>query len=308
MSLMELLEEFRRSNKFTTRGKLGVALVLTRRALEVGLPLNQGSLLTSGGGQVAGLSGAAVAKILKEHGVSRSLGTEVGRTSRGTPEAARSYADWLNQQTALKHDELHAIESWWVLRVQEFLAARPFKISFDDSQTLQTALRAILLEAQKRQREAGGAMHVGVVLQHLIGAKLDLAMPDLKLEHHGASVADGVSSRRGDFQVGDVVIHCTTAPTEALLRKCRNNIDQGLRPMILTIDRGLAAAESLAEPAGLSGRVEVMDALQFLAANLYEMSRFSGAKRRETVGRLLERYNSIIEGVETDQSLKVEIG
>jgi len=54
------------------------------------------------------------------------------------------------------------------------------------------------------------------MLQHLVGAKLNLLLDD-PIKHHGASVADDVSGREGDFVVEDVAIHVTTSPTEALI-------------------------------------------------------------------------------------------
>jgi Domain of unknown function (DUF4928) len=308
MSIEARLEAFKTSSGFATKGKLAVALLLTRRAIESGLPLDEGALLAKGGAQVAGLSGRAVDRILADHGVGRSLGTEVGRTSRGTPQAARLYCAWLNSQSLRGAADLRAVEQWWAARVKDLLAAKPFALSFDQSRTLRAALGSILDQARQRQRDAQGMMLTGTVLQHLVGAKLSLALPNLKVEHHGASVADGASARHGDFDVGDVAIHCTTAPTEALLAKCAGNIDMDIRPLILTLDRGVAVAEGLAEQAGLAERVEVMDALQFLAANLYEMSLFRASERRPAVQRLLDRYNEIIDGVETDHSLKVQVG
>ena len=272
MTLEAQLAEFKSANRFVTRGKLAVALLLTRRAITSGLPLDEDALLADAGAQVKGLSVKAINKILAEYGIDRPLAAEVGRTSRGTPQAARAYCSWLNEASARAALDLQAIERWWVDRVKDVLAAKPFNLSFDESRTLRAALGSILDQARQRQDEARGVMLTGTVLQHLVGAKLSLALPELNIEHHGASVADGASARQGDFDVGDVAIHCTTAPSEALLKKCKDNLAKGLRPLILTLDKGLVTAESLAEQAGLIDRVEVMDALQFLTANLYEMS------------------------------------
>jgi hypothetical protein len=70
------------------------------------------------------------------------------------------------------------------------------------------------------------------MLQHLIGAKLNLLL-DSPVEHYGVSVTDTSSARDGDFLVEDVAIHVTTSPSEALLRKCTRNLDNGLKPVIL---------------------------------------------------------------------------
>lgn len=168
-------------------------------------------------------------------------------------------------------------------------------------------IQDLLEQAVKRQREAPGTTYVGSVLQHMVGAKLELALPEIHIEHHGSSVADAVSARSGDFVIDDAAIHCTTAPTEALLSKCQDNLHAGVRPIILTTGRGIGAAEVLAENRGILGRVEIMDAVQFLAANLYELSFFKTAQRRITIEKLVERYNEIVEANESDPSLKIAV-
>jgi len=78
------------------------------------------------------------------------------------------------------------------------------------------------------------------MLQHLVGAKLDLVLGNGKIEHHGFSVADQSTERRGDYEVEGVAIHVTTHPSEALVRKCAANLQAGLKPVIVTIGDGVA--------------------------------------------------------------------
>jgi len=122
---------------------------------------------------------------------------------------------------------------------------------------------------------------------------------------NGASVADAVSSRSGDFVLDDAIIHCTMAPGDALLQKCKDNLSNGTQPIILTVGKGVGVAQGLAETHGIEGRVEVMDALQFLAANLYEMSLFKAGDRRIKISQLVEKYNEIIAANESDASLRI---
>lgn len=272
MNLSERLDRFKTDFRFTSRGKLGLALVITRKAKEFGLPINSVKLLTPNQGQVSGLSGKAINKILHEHGITRSIGTEAGRTSRGTVGAAQSYAEFLNNLHTSEDADLEKVELWWVNRIVEFFNSQPFRLNYDPGRTLGSMVQDLLDQAVKRQRESLGTTYVGAVLQHMVGAKLSLVLADTTIEHHGFSVADAVSARAGDFVIDDAVIHCTTAPTEALLSKCRDNIQAGMRPIILTVGRGVEATEVLAENKGISERVEIMDAVQFLATNLYELS------------------------------------
>ena len=168
-------------------------------------------------------------------------------------------------------------------------------------------IRNLLDQAIERQKKAPGKTYAGAMLQHLVGAKLTLALPELTIGHNGASVADTVSSRSGDFVIDNSIIHCTTAPSEALIRKCKANLQAGQRPIILTIDRQMGAAQGLAETYGIDGRVEIMDAVQFLAANLYELSLFQAVDQRPTVVKLIEKYNEIVAKHEADASLRIAL-
>lgn len=304
-TLESALADFRTSLQVNGVGFLGTVLVLTRKAMTGGMPLELGSILTAGGGQVSGLGGTNINKILKSHGVTQLVGTESGRTSRGTPALAMEYAAFLNSMTNLSSDDLEDIERWWVARFVDYFNTAPFKLNHDTSRTFAVVIRNLLDQAIERQRKAPGKTYAGAMLQHLVGAKLTLALPELTIGHNGASVADTVSSRSGDFVIDNSIIHCTTAPSEALIRKCQANLQAGQRPIILTIAKQIGAAEGLAETFGIDGRVEIMDAVQFLAANLYELSLFQAADQRTTVVKLVSKYNEIVAEHEADASLRI---
>jgi len=211
----------------------------------------------------------------------------------------------LNRQDLAKLDE---IEAWWVTRLVDYFNTEPFKLNYDQSKTLVAVLRNLLDQAIERQRKSPGKTYIGAVLQHLVGAKLELAMPKVQITHNGFSVADAVSNRSGDFVIDDAIIHCTTAPTEALVKKCKANLQSGKRPIILTLTKMIGAAEEMAKEIGIEGRVEIMDALQFLAANLYEMSLFKASQRKITMERLAKKYNEIVAEHESDASLRINLG
>ena len=71
---------------------------------------------------------------------------------------------------------------------------------------------------------------------------------------------------------------------------------------------GVTVAKVLAGNANLEGRIDIMDAVQFLAANLHELSLFKTAARRMTFEKLIEGYNRIVADNETDPSLRIEMG
>lgn len=305
MSVNEKLEEFAHKSRMKGKGPLCVALVVTRHAKELGMPLDPESLLTDGGGQVMGLGKSAVQSILKEHGIDSVLAEEGGRTSRGSVGNMRKYVAFLNELNALGPIDFEQLEAWWIERVREFISGKPFVLRFDASKSLRSVIRDLLLQAEKRQAQARGATFVGTMLQHLVGAKLNLLL-DSPLQHHGANVADDVSGREGDFIVEDVAIHVTTSPSEALIRKCRRNLDNGMKPVIITSHRGAVLAEGLAEHGDMTDKLDVFEAEQFIAGNLYEIGKFAPTGRRATVEQLISEYNSIVDECETDPSLRID--
>lgn len=307
MKLTERLHRFAKENQIESKGHLSLALVVTRQAKKRGLPLNPEKMLTRAGGQVMGLGMSAVQSILKDHGLAQVLAKEGGRTSRGNVGRMRKYVAFLNDLHAKGQVDLESVERWWIHRVREFFAGKHFVFHFDSSKSLRAAIKDLFLQAERRQAQLKGSTFVGTMLQHLVGAKLNLLL-DTPVEHHGAAVADEVSGRGGDFLIEDVVIHVTTAPTEALIRKCGQNLSNGLRPLIITTEIGCKVAEGLADQSEISDRLDIFEAEQFLAGNLYEIGKFCLKGRKATAEVLVSEYNKIIDECETNPSLKIDIG
>ncbi|MDH4226435.1 MAG: DUF4928 family protein [Deltaproteobacteria bacterium] len=306
MTLNSKLEEFAKAYDTKGKGALCVALVITRHAKKKGMPLNPDELLTDGGGQVMGLGKAAVQSILKDYGVERVLAEEGGRTSRGSVGNMKQYVDFLNELHAINPIDFEQLEAWWVERVKDFFSSKPFTLGFDASKSFRTIIRDLLTQAEKRQAELSGSTFVGTMLQHLVGAKLNLLL-DTAPQHRGASVADNASGKDADFRIDDVAIHVTTAPTEALIRKCKRNLDSGIKPLIITRYHGVAFAEDLTKQANIADRVDIFDAEQFIAGNIYEIGKFGQTGRRTTIEQLIKEYNTIVDECETDPSLKITI-
>jgi len=306
--LPKQLREFASSHKFLgSKGPLCVALVITRMAVKQGLPLDAGKLVTAAQGQVLGLGKGAVQAILKDYGIPKVLAAEGGRTSRGSMGNMQDYVAFLNKQANRPGFDIKQVESWWIDRVRDFFESSPLKLKVDTGSTLKACLTGIFEEAKRRQSENRGSTVLGAVMQHLVGAKLEILYPDQTIKHSGYSVADSPTGRSGDFEIGDCVIHVTTAPSTLLLQKCINNLDRGLRPLVISTNTGAAMAETLADQEGMSKRIEVLDITQFLVANMLEWTSFDGSRRRNTFEELIARYNVIVEACETDPSLKIEV-
>ncbi len=302
----ERLKTFQAKNNIFTKGPLSLVVQFTSLVKDKKFPLNPNDFQTGSKGQVAGLGGGNLKKILKEHGITQLLSSEGGRTSRGSMGLMIKYVDFLNAWNVEEPVDFSAVEDFWVEQVREYFRNQPFILTSDTSKTIGANLDELFEQARKRQKQNPGTQYLGTVLQHLVAAKLCLIMPEGSFEIHGASVADGPTDRNGDFVINSTIIHCTTMPGAPLIEKCKANLRSGCHPVIITIFDRVQTALNLAEDAGLAGRVEVWDIQQFLSANVYEHSLFDEAKRNSTLSGIISRYNIIVLNKETDQSLRIE--
>jgi len=302
------LQKFASAHKFLgNKGPLCVALHITRWAIKSGLPIDSSKMVTEGKGQVLGLGKSAVQRVLKDYEITKILASEGGRTSRSSMSNMQDYVAFLNKQAESPGFDPVAVEKWWVLRVCDYFDASPIKLKVDASSSLKVCLAGIFDEGKRRQAENRGSTVVGAIMQHLVGAKLETLYPDQEIKHSGYSVADSPTGRSGDFEIGDCVIHVTTAPSKQLLLKCQENLDKSLRPLVISNAAGAVMAETLADELQISRRVEVLDITQFLVANVLEWTSFEGNKRRTTFEELMAHYNRIVTDCETDPSLKIEV-
>ena len=169
INLDDSLRSFTLGKNFKGKGALCVALVVTQHARSMGLPLNPGTLVTGGGGQMLGLGKSAVQAVLSRHGITRVLAQEGGRTSRGSLGNMRDYVAFLNTLIVSNGAvDLDAVETFWIARVHEWFSAKPFKIRLDASKSLRTVVRDVVTQAEERQRATPGMNYAGVVLQHLV--------------------------------------------------------------------------------------------------------------------------------------------
>jgi hypothetical protein len=305
-TLEAALETYKSEKRVSGKGQIATMIFASRMARRSGLPFDVATgIRTENQGQVRGLGKGSVQAILADYGITRVLAEEGGRTSRGSLGNIQTYLNFLNNLHAQGIADLPAIETWWIAQAQHFFNARPFALRFQQGNSLRSVIRDLLAQAKSRQEEGAGTMFVGAMLQHLIGAKLSLALPDIEIEHNGFSVADRPTGRSGDFEIGNASLHVTTTPGEAVIRKCSANLAAGRQPIIITHHDMLPAADAFASAAGIADRLDVLDAEQFLVANLHELGGFRSDQIRVTVGSLIERYNAIVTAHETDPSLQI---
>ena len=300
------LKQFLKENKAATKGPLSLLIQLTSMIRTKKFPLNYDDFLTENKGQVAGLGGGNLKKILKEHGITQILATEGGRTSRGNMGLMGKYIDFLNTWNKAGAIDFDFVESFWAEQVRDYFRNQPFLLSADTSRTISTSLDELFDQARKRQKQNQGTQYLGSMLQHLIAAKLTIILPSNSFEIHGASVADSPTARSGDFVIHKTIIHSTAAPSEPLIVKCKANLKNGYSPVIITIFDRVKTALDLASDAGISGRVDVWDIQQFLSTNINEHCQFDEQNRNVKLADIIEAYNRIIDEKETDPSLKIE--
>lgn len=305
VGLEDALALFAAQHGIRSKGALCLPLVVTDHARTLGLPLDPARLRTDKEGQVLGLGKGKVQQILARHGIDRVLAEEGGRTSRGSLGKMSAYVAFLNGQAGAGELDLDAVEAFWIARVREFFAAKPFVLRVDPQLGMRTTFSHLFAQAEARQKEMQGTMIVGTVMQHLVGAKLDGVFDGVG--HNSASTKDEGQQRPGDFSIGDLAVHVSTAPGEALIRKCQSNLAAGQRPIIITRGRGVSLALGLAENAGIAERVDVLDVEQWLASDILDRRGDGLASRNAALEGLLERYNAIVGAVETDPSLRIEI-
>jgi hypothetical protein len=293
------------ANKFPARGTIAAALVVLAH-LKEDYDLNLDShRAKKGQAQIRGLGGKAISKVLAEFGETRPFLSEGGRTNRGTPGAIGSLLKCLE---AMKLEKLKAEDRNGVLRmlqrllvekVQEFHGRQRIKFVFDPSKTTRQTIHEILEAAQQTGK-------LGPVAQYLVGAKLQLRFPEIKVSNDSYSTADVQLGRKGDFLIADTAFHVTVAPMPAVYEKCKTNVDAGWRVYLLVPESAVVGARQNAELLA-QGKVAVESIESFVGQNVEELSTFSHKGLLTEFSKLLATYNERVYATESDKSMMIEI-
>ncbi len=217
----------------------------------------------------------------------------------------KSYVALLNELHEDGLADLDAIERHWIREVRRCPAGTPFRLSRDPNQSLRSVLSNLFEQAFRRRRSAEERAHAGALLQHLVGAELACTLRPEVVRHHPYATADTGTGRAGDFVIGDTAFHVTAAPSEAVIERCRDNLETALRPVLITFENKTPTAFALAENAGIEARIDIFDIERFLALNILERGRFRSEGRQAALDDLVDEYNRIVEENETDRSLRI---
>lgn len=237
-----------------------------------------------------------------------SIGTEAGRTSRGTLPAVERLAESLNALrealgplTEKERERLADAMQRWIIDhpIAEHFKRQRLEAPLDPRLASVSNFKAILETAKHRKLS-------GPVAQHLVGAKLALRYPEQEIENYSYTTADVQLNRPGDFVVGDTVFHVTMAPARDVIEKCGRNIGDGFRCVLLVPADQQEFAARLADQE-VGGSVAVLSIEAFVGQNVEEIAGFRQSQFEITLRRLLETYNERVQEAETDPALLIDI-
>lgn len=291
---------------FRVRGAIAAALQVLDK-LKTNYRLDTSFHLTERKGQVRGISGAHLVKILRDFNEHRVFVKEGGRTNRGVIGYVDSLLDALktaqleNIEPSCRNEIIEGLQAFLVDRVRDYHAQQRIKIEYDPSKTAWQTIADLLAIARETQKD-------GPMAQYLVGAKLALRFPHIEIGNESYSTADDQLDRPGDFLIGDTAFHVTVTPMPGVYDRCRRNIQQGYRVYLLVSDRRLQGTkETISDDDVLNGKVAVESIETFISQNIDELSAFRADQLINGFRNLFERYNNRVNIIETDKSLMVEI-
>jgi hypothetical protein len=233
------------------------------------------------------------------------LNAEGGRTTRGTVPAAERCMSSINQvaglsgldaaQRSVLVDEL---QRWLAGKAREYLNRERLLVTVNLDR-LSTQIIGDILDAAGVKR--------GAVAQHIVGAKLAVRFPNRTIENHSYTTADQQLGRAGDFLIGNTVFHVTIAPMHPLVEKCRQNLQQGYRVVVLAPAPRVLEAQGIFSTSLPASGVWVTSIESFVGQNIEELSEFTRTELVRQMKALLVKYNERVQVVETDPSSMIEI-
>ncbi|HEY8781287.1 MAG TPA: DUF4928 family protein [Mucilaginibacter sp.] len=293
-----------KANKGPANGSIAASLVVLNRLIE-DFNLDFKAHIAEGGMQIKGLSGAAVAAILRSFGEERPFSSEGGRTNRGGPGEIQLLLKTLSSLQLETYDIeernniLHSMQAFLVDRVKDYHNRQKLKLTFNPALTTWYIIHNFLLVATAEGK-------AGFVAQHLVGAKLKLRFKDIEISNESASTADKQTQRPGDFLIGNTAFHVTVAPMPAVFEKCKYNISQGLKPFLLVPDSKLMGTRQNAELIS-EQQIAVESIESFVSQNIDEIGAFNKDNLVGNIKELVAIYNARVDEVETDKSLMIEL-
>jgi hypothetical protein len=97
------------------------------------------------------------------------------------------------------------------------------------------------------------------------------------------------------------------SPGPLVIEKCKRNLTEGYRSVLLVPDEKRAGARQMADSLDVGSQVLVLDIESFLGQNIEEIGAFDQGDIESTLRLLLETYNERVGAAEPDPSLLIEV-
>lgn len=311
-SALEFVEMIRRNSKSSidplkNKGFLSVMITVTKKASFMEYPLiaDQFFANSDGSGQVKDLT--RTNEIAREWRLAEKFPKDGGRNNNGSMGQCRSWVAELNRLARHHGRVAHGdLLDFWISQAEVLFSEAPVTVKYNPKSHVREFLDSIVGKFKSREREWGGAKLLGTMMQHMVGTRLMLQLGEDLVEHHPVNQSDLQTGRNGDFTISDSVFHVTSAPTEALIAKCRANRDEHLRPIIVTLSENTSAARTLAGNASLDSEVEVIDFESYITTGILDATLAGGSRYIDTVRLFVETYNDLVENYESSNVIKIK--
>ncbi|VGO17412.1 hypothetical protein PDESU_06008 [Pontiella desulfatans] len=179
-------------------------------------------------------------------------------------------------------------------------------LKYDDSSALSSLFKNLLEKAKDMGQDSCGTWYHAKMMHYLTLAIMEMALKEPL--QGGKTVGSSPEYQTWQYFYDRLTIYITQTPTEALIRKCAENLSSNKSPVVVTSYKGAVSADNLAEAQNISDRIDIFEIEQFIATNIWEICRFTCANRKITVSQLVEKYNAIVDAHETDPSLGLVMG
>jgi hypothetical protein len=284
-----------------SRNTIGVGLVVLDK-MKQKVPVNERDLFSPGGELKGSRSG--LPSLLANYGIPTKFLKEA--TTRQAHQDARILVEGLDFGKGLakespdqREKELTKAIAILIAEANKWLSKQPIKVSCDRHSSPLEWIGSILEKAKGRSG--------GVVEQHLIGAKLQKRHPQVRVPNLPSHAGDKQTGRSGDFELHSVSYHVTATEGKEAVSRCKENIESGTHPVLLVPKRFLEKTTWHAESAGIADRVTILSIEDFITQNVIEMSTELGKDFFGVLEQIVNEYNTRLEEVETDMSLKIEL-
>lgn len=190
------------------------------------------------------------------------------------------------------------LQKWLVERVRILFNQRKINIELNFDKPAPQIIADILTAAGTKR---------GAVAHHLVAAKLALRFPTIEVANRSFTTADAQLGFPGDFLISDTAFHVTVSPMLPVVEKCKENLKNGFRAILLVSDSRVLTARQFAEDLEVDSRVGIYAIEDFVGQNIEELGQFSTQNVREGFRNLLVKYNERVEQVEPDKSIMIDI-